>query len=81
LCASVATYLCAAMAAYVFDRSTIVKPSWVISLVWEAFWNCVRHVLSLDGATDEALVVVVLAMVLAVPFFAEVRVFKCVDVC
>src|SRR5947208_15569052 len=35
LCASVATYLRAAMAAYVCDRSTRVKPSWVISLAWE----------------------------------------------
>ena len=80
VCASVATYLRAATAAYVFDRSTIVKPSWVISAAWEAFWNCVRRVLSPDGATGEALIVVVLPMVRAVPFFAEVRVFKCVDV-
>ena len=80
MCASVATYLRAAMAAYVCDRSTSVKPSWVISLAWEAFWNCVRRVLSPSGAADEALVVVVLAMILAVPFFAEVGVLECVDV-
>ena len=39
-----------------------------------------RRVLSPDGATGEALVIVVLPVVRAVPFFAEVRVFKCVDV-
>jgi hypothetical protein len=66
------------MAAYVFDRSTIVKLSWVISVAWEAFWNCMRCVLSPGGAICKALVV--LSVVRAVLFFAKVRVFKCVDV-
>jgi hypothetical protein len=35
--------------------------------------------LSPDGAADEALIVVVVAVVLAVPFFAEVWVLECVD--
>jgi hypothetical protein len=79
LCTLVATYLHATVAAYVYDQSTNVKPSWVISLVWEAFLNCVRRVLSPDGTIGEALVVVVLAVVLAVPLFTEVWVLKCVD--
>jgi hypothetical protein len=49
-------------------------------LAWEAFWNYVRHVLSPSGAADEALVVIVLSMILAVPFFAEMWVLECVDV-
>jgi hypothetical protein len=36
--------------------------------------------LSLGGAADEALIVVVLTVILAVSFFAEMQVFKCVDV-
>jgi hypothetical protein len=36
--------------------------------------------LSLDGAVDEALVMVVLTVVLAVPFFAEMWVLECMDV-
>jgi hypothetical protein len=39
-----------------------------------------RCILSPDGTADEALVVVVLAVVPAVPFFAEVWVLECVDV-
>ena len=65
--------------AYVFDRSTIVKPSWVISATWEAFWKFVRHGLPPDGAISWALVVVVLTVVRAVPFLAEDGVFECVD--
>jgi hypothetical protein len=38
-----------------------------------------RQVLSPGGAADEALIVVIVAVVLAVPFFAEVWVFECVD--
>jgi hypothetical protein len=34
----------------------------------------------LDGAADEALIVVVVAVVLAVPFFTEVWVLECMDV-
>jgi hypothetical protein len=48
-------------------------------VAWEAFWNYVRCVLSPDGATGEALVIIVLPVVRAVPFFAEVQVFKCID--
>ena len=65
--------------AYVFDRSTIVKPSWVISATWEAFWKFMRRGLPPDGAMSWALVVVVLAVVRAVPLFAKDGVFKCVD--
>jgi hypothetical protein len=36
--------------------------------------------LSPDGTADEALVIVVLSVILAVSFFAEVRVLECVDV-
>jgi hypothetical protein len=36
--------------------------------------------LSPGGTADEALVVVVLAVILAVSLFAEMRVFECVDV-
>jgi hypothetical protein len=36
--------------------------------------------LSPDGTADEALVVVIVAVVLAVLFFAEMRVLECVDV-
>ena len=67
-------------AAYVFDWSTIVKPSWVISATWEAFWVCVRCVLPPVGTIAWALVVVVLLVVPAVPFFAEVGVFECMNV-
>jgi hypothetical protein len=70
--------LLAATAAYVFDRSTIVKPSWVISDTWEAFWYVVRRNLSPIGANCGALVVV--SVVHAVPFFAEVGVLKSIDV-
>ena len=66
--------------AYVFDRSTIVKPSWVISATWEAFWKFVRRGLPSDGANPWALVTVVLTVVRAVPFFAKDGVFECVDV-
>jgi hypothetical protein len=70
--------LLATTAAYVFDRSTIVKPSWVISDTWEAFWYVVRRGLSPVGTNDGALVVVL--VVYAVPFFAEVGVLKSMDV-
>ena len=70
----------ATTAAYVFDRSTSVKPSWVISATWEAFWIFVRRALPPVGAIAWALVVVVVLVVLAVPFFAEVGVFECVNV-
>jgi hypothetical protein len=69
--------LLATTAAYVFDRSTIVKLFWVISDTWEAFWYVVRRGLSPVGANDRALVVV--SVVHAVPFFAEVGVFKSMD--
>ena len=64
--------------AYVFDQSTIVKPSWVISDTWEAFWYVVRCGLSPIGANNGALVVV--SVVRAVPFFAEVGMLKSMDV-
>jgi hypothetical protein len=70
--------LLAATTAYVFDRSTIVKPSWVISDTWEAFWYVVRRGLSPVGANHGALVVVL--VVHAVPFSAEVGVLKSMDV-
>jgi hypothetical protein len=63
---------------YVFDWSTIVKLSWVISNMWEAFWYFIRHGLSPVGANCRALVVVL--VVHAVPFSAEVGVFKSMDV-
>ena len=69
----------AATAAYVFDQSTSVKPSWVISAMWEAFWICVRRALPPVGAIAWALVVVVLLVVPAVLFFTEVGVFECVN--
>ena len=56
-----------------------VKPSWVISATWEAFWKFVRRGLPLDGAISWALVVVVLTVICAVPFFAEDGVFECMD--
>ena len=65
---------------YVFDRSTIVKPSWVISATWEAFWKFMRRGLPPNGANPWALVIVVLTVVRAVPFFAKDGVFECVDV-
>jgi hypothetical protein len=64
--------------AYVFDQSTIVKPSWVISNTWEAFWYDVRHDLSPVGTNCRALVVI--SVVHIVPFFAEVGVLKSMDV-
>ena len=64
--------------AYVFDWSTIVKPSWVISNMWEAFWYVVRRGLSPVGANRGALVV--MSVVHAVPFSAEVGVFESMDV-
>jgi hypothetical protein len=69
--------LLATTVAYVFDRSTIVKPSWVISNTWEAFWYVVRRGLSPVGTNDGALVVV--SVVHAVPFSAEVGVFESMD--
>jgi hypothetical protein len=63
---------------YVFDQSTIVKLSWVISNTWEAFWYDMRHGLSPVGANCRALVVVL--VVCAVLFFAEVGVLKSMDV-
>jgi hypothetical protein len=71
--------LLAATTAYVFDQSTIMKPSWVISKMWEAFWNKVRYGLSPVSANCGALVVVVLLVILAVLFFAEVRVLTSID--
>ena len=65
-------------AAYDFARSTNVKPSCSISQAWEAF-NCVRRDLPPGAAIDGALVVV-LTVVCAVPFFAEVGVLECVHV-
>jgi hypothetical protein len=70
--------LLATTTAYVFDRSTIVKPSWVISNTWEAFWYDVRHGLSPVGANCGALVVV--SVVHAVPFSAEVGMLESMDV-
>jgi hypothetical protein len=69
--------LLATTAAYVFDRSTIVKLSWVISDAWEAFWYDMRRGLSPVGANCGALVVV--SVVCAVPFSAEVGVLKSMD--
>jgi hypothetical protein len=63
--------------AYVFDWSTIVKPSWVISDTWEAFWYNVRRGLSPVGTNCGALVVIL--VVRAVPFFAEVGVLESMD--
>ena len=65
-------------AAYDFARSTNVKPSCSISRAWEAF-SCVRRDLPPCAAVGGALVVV-LAVVRAVPFFAEMGVLKCVRV-
>ena len=48
--------------------------------MWEAFWKDVRRALPPIGTIAWALVLVVLLMVPAVPFFAEVQVFKCVNV-
>jgi hypothetical protein len=62
---------------YVFDRSTIVKPSWVISNTWEAFWYDMRCGLSSIGANCRALVVI--SVICAVPFSAEVGVLKSID--
>jgi hypothetical protein len=70
--------LLATTAAYVFDQSTIVKPSWVISDTWEAFWYDVRRGLSPVGTNRGALVVI--SVVHAVPFSAEVGVLKSIDV-
>jgi hypothetical protein len=70
--------LLATTVAYVFDQSTIVKLSWVISDIWEAFWYDVRRGLSPVGANCGALVVVL--VVHAVPFSAEVGVLKSMDV-
>jgi hypothetical protein len=69
--------LLATTAAYVFDRFTIVKLSWVISDTWEAFWYDVRRDLSPVGANRGALVVV--SVVRAVPFSAEVGMLKSMD--
>jgi hypothetical protein len=54
-----------------------VKPSWVISDTWEAFWYVVRRGLSPVGTNCGALVVV--SVVHAVPFFAEVGMLKSMD--
>ena len=70
--------LLATTVAYVFDWSTIVKLSWVISDAWEAFWYNVRHGLSPVGTNCGALVVV--SVVRAVLFFTEVGVLKSMDV-
>jgi hypothetical protein len=64
---------------YVFDQSTIVKPSWVISDIWEAFWYVVRCGLFSVGTNCRALVVFVLLVVHAVPFSAEVGVLESID--
>jgi hypothetical protein len=61
--------------AYVFDQSTIVKPSWVISNTWEAFWYVMRCGLSPVGTNCGALVAFVLLVVHAVP----VGVFESMD--
>ena len=66
------------VAVYNFARSTNVKPSCSISRAWEAF-NCVRRDLPPGAAIGGALVVV-LAVVRAVPFFAEMGVLECVCV-
>jgi hypothetical protein len=54
-----------------------VKLSWVISDTWEAFWYVVRCGLSPVGANRGALVVI--SVVHAVPFSAEVGVLKSMD--
>jgi hypothetical protein len=54
-----------------------VKPSWVISDTWEAFWYDVRRDLSPVGANCRALVVVL--VIYAVLFSAEVGVLKSMD--
>jgi hypothetical protein len=64
--------------AYVFDWFTIVKPSWVISDTWEAFWYDMRCGLSSVGANCGALVVIL--VVCAIPFSAEVGMLKSMDV-
>jgi hypothetical protein len=69
--------LLATTAVYVFDRSTIVKLSWVISDTWEAFWYNMRRGLSPIGTNCGALVIIL--VVYAVLFFAEVRVLKSID--
>ena len=48
--------------------------------MWEAFWYDVRCGLSPVGANCRALVMFVLLVVHAVPFFAEVGVLKSMDV-
>ena len=65
-------------AVYDFARSTNVKPSCSISRTWEAF-SCVRRDLP-PGAVVGGALVVALAVVHAVPFFAEVGVLECVCV-
>ena len=65
-------------AAYDFAQSTNVKPSCSISQAWEVF-NCMRCDLPPGAAINGALVVV-LAVVRAVPFFAEMGVLECVHV-
>ena len=67
-----------ATTAYVFDQFTIVKPSWVISNIWEAFWYDVRCGLSPVGTNCRALVVIL--VVYTVPFFVEVGMLKSMDV-
>jgi hypothetical protein len=54
-----------------------VKLSWVISDTWEAFWYDVRRDLSPVGANCGALVVV--SVVHAVPFSAEMGVLESMD--
>jgi hypothetical protein len=56
-----------------------VKPSWVISNIWEAFWYDIRCGLSSVGTNCRALVTFVLLVVHAVPFSAEVGVLKSMD--
>ena len=56
-----------------------MKLSWVISATWEAFWKDVRCALPPVGTIAWALVLVVLLMVPAVPFFAEMWVFECMN--
>jgi hypothetical protein len=70
--------LLATTAAYIFDQSSIVKLFWVISNTWEAFWYDVRCGLSPVGTNHGALVVVL--VVHAVPFSAEVGMLKSIDV-
>ena len=65
-------------AAYDLAWSTNVKPSCSISRAWEAC-ICMRRVLPPGAAVCGALVVV-LAVVRAVPFFAEMGVLECVRV-